>query len=115
MNNFDGQIQLYPEICIDNFSSNVLFNPRIRSFILTHFHDDHMKNLEDFNFLRILKDNSDMIKFYCSAVTKSFIETCDKYRHLANYCNVVSSDSPFIIHLSGRETVTVTFTGSGFF
>ncbi|RNA33268.1 artemis [Brachionus plicatilis] len=113
MNNFDGQLELYPEICIDNFSSNVLFNPRIRCFILTHFHDDHMKNLEDFNFYRILRENSLKVKFFCSAVTKDFIETCDKYSHLAGCCNVVSPDTPFIVNISDKITVTVTFSGSG--
>nr|QNH68099.1 artemis [Brachionus koreanus] len=113
MNNFDGQLQLYPEICIDNFSSDVLFNPRIRCFILTHFHDDHMKNLEDLNFLRILRDNSDKVKFFCSSVTKDFIKTCDKYSHLKDFCNIVPADSPFIINISTTETVTITFSGSG--
>lgn len=114
MNNFDGQLKLYPEICIDNFSSDVLFNERIKCFILTHFHDDHMKNLEDLNFLKILKDNFDNVKFFCSTVTKNFIETCDKYCHLADYCNVAPTESPFIVKISSKETVTITFTGSGF-
>ncbi len=52
MNNFEGQLHLYPEVCIDNFSSDCIFNLDIRCYILTHFHDDHMKNLEDYNFCK---------------------------------------------------------------
>lgn len=115
MNNFDGQLRIYPEICIDNFSSDILFNHRIKCFILTHFHDDHMKNLEDLNFLKILKDKSDKVKFFCSAVTKNFIETCDRYCHLADYCSIIPPETPFIVKISTEETVTITFSGSGFY
>jgi hypothetical protein len=113
MNNFDGQLSLYPEICIDNFDSDILFNIRIRCFILTHFHDDHMKNLEDFNFYRLLKENTVCVKFYCSPITKRFIETCDKYMHLSDYCTEIPCETPFIVNISSKETVTVTFCGSG--
>jgi len=113
MNNFDGQLKLYPEICIDNFSSDVLFNLRIRCYILTHFHDDHMKNLEDYNFYRILSENNGISKFYCSTITKKFIQTCEKYQHLSDVCQEVTSESPFIVNISAKETVTITFCGSG--
>ena len=113
MNNFDGQLKLYPEVCIDNFSSDVLFNVRIRCYILTHFHDDHMKNLEDLNFYRILKENDCTTKFYCSTITKKFIQTCDKYEHLGEFCQEVTSETPFIVKISQKETITVTFCGSG--
>ncbi|CAF0980439.1 unnamed protein product [Brachionus calyciflorus] len=113
MNNFDGALNLYPEICIDNFSSSVLFSRKIRCFILTHFHDDHMKNLEDHRFYTILKQNMDIVKFYCSPVTKDFISICNKYNHLTDVCHEISIDTPFIVHISNKETVTVSFSGSG--
>ena len=113
MNNFDGQLDLYPQICIDNFSSNVLFNINIRCFILTHFHDDHMKNLEDEKFYKLLKNSNGLVKFYCSSITRKFIETCDKYSHLADLCTEVSCESPFMVNISEKQTLTVTFCGSG--
>jgi metal-dependent hydrolase (beta-lactamase superfamily II) len=115
MNNFDGQLQLYPEICVDNFDTGVLFDCRIRCFILTHFHDDHMKNLEDLNFLHVLRNNIDHVKFIVSPTTKNFIRTCDKYEHLAEFCTEMPCETPFIVSISNIETVTVTFCGSGKF
>jgi hypothetical protein len=113
MNNFDGQLELYPEICVDNFESNVLFDLRITCFILTHFHDDHMKNLEDFKFYDILRKNSDVVKFYVSPITKNFIQTCEKYEHLTEFCTEMPCETPFIVKISSKETVTITFCGSG--
>lgn len=81
--------------------------------MLTHFHDDHMKNLEDPKFYNLLKENSEYIKFYCSHITKKFIQTCDKYEHLDELCHEVACESPFIVNISNKETVTVTFCGSG--
>jgi hypothetical protein len=73
-----------------------------------------MKNLEDVAFYRILKENSGgSSKFYCSTITKKFIQTCDKYAHLSDLCQEVTSESPFIVNISQKETVTVTFCGSG--
>ena len=113
MNNFDGQLNLYPEVCIDNFSSNVLFDINVRCFILTHFHDDHMKNLENMDFYNVLKDSNGLVKFYCSSITRKFIETCDKYAHLASLCHEVSCETPFLVKISNKESLTVTFCGSG--
>lgn len=113
MNNFDGQLSLYPEICIDNFSSNVLFDHKIRCFILTHFHDDHMKNLENLDFYRILKNSSTTVKFYCSAITKNFIKMFETYSHLEEFCNEIPNESPFLVKISTNETVSITFFGSG--
>lgn len=113
MNNFDGLLKLYPEICVDNFSSDAIFNIRVRCYILTHFHDDHMRNLEDLNFLKLLRENKELIKFYCSPITKKFIETCDKYAHLSEFCNEVPCEAPFIVSITPSQTVTITFCGSG--
>lgn len=113
MNNFDGQLRLYPEICVDNFASDIIYDPKIRVFILTHFHDDHMKNLEDFAFYRLLKENNDLVKFYVSPITKDFIRTCDKYEHLTEYCVEMPCETPFVVNISSKETVTITFCGSG--
>ena len=113
MNNFDGQLNLYPEICIDNFSSRVLFDCKIRCFILTHFHDDHMKNLEDTDFYRILKNNSTSVKFFCSTITKDFIQMFDKYSHLADFCNDIPNETPILVNISCNDTVSITFYGSG--
>ncbi len=113
MNNFEGQLHLYPEVCIDNFSSDCIFNIHIRCYILTHFHDDHMKNLEDYNFYKLLKDGQDSIKFLCSPVTKKFIQTCPKYEHLGDLCYEVECESPVLINVTKKECLTVTFCGSG--
>ena len=113
MNNFDGQLNRYPEICIDNFVSCVIYDMKIRCFILTHFHDDHMKNLEDFAFYRILKENDDSVKFFVSPITKQFIRRCGKYAHLTEFCTEMTCETPFIVDISNKETVTITFCGSG--
>lgn len=113
MNNFNGQLSLYPEICIDNFTSDVVFNLKVCAFVLTHFHDDHMRSLEDVNFYRLLKENTERIKFFCSPITKNFIETCEKYQHLTEFCTEIPCESPFLITISKSETVTATFCGSG--
>ncbi len=114
MNNFDGIVKLYPEVCVDNFSSNCIFNLNIRVYILTHFHDDHMKNLEDYNFYKLLKDGEPLgIKFLCSPITKKFIQTCEKYSHLTEFCTEIMCETPTIVKVSSKETITVTFCGSG--
>ena len=113
MNNFEGQLHLYPEVCIDNFESNCIFNLMIRCYILTHFHDDHMKNLEDDKFRRLLKDGQNSIKFLCSPITKKFIQTCGKYQHLAEYCYEVECETPVLVNINRKECLTVTFCGSG--
>lgn len=114
MNNFNGPLNLYPEICIDNFDSNCIFNTNIRCYILTHFHDDHMKNLEDMNFYKLLKDGASCgIQFLCSAITKRFIASFSKYKHLEEFCRVVSCESPLIVKISTKESVNLTFFGSG--
>jgi len=113
MNNFDGQLSLYPEVCIDNFSSEIVYNIRIRCFILTHFHDDHMKSLEHMDFYRLLRENNELVKFYCSSITRKFIQTCEKYKHLTEYCMEMPCETPFIVKISPSETITATFCGSG--
>ena len=114
MNNFDGQLNLYPEICIDNFDTNCLFNSKIKCYILSHFHDDHMKNLEDINFYKVLKEGSyDGVKFLVSPITKNFISICGKYKHITEFCHEVTCESPIIVRISDKESVTVTFCGSG--
>ena len=122
MNNFDGLVNIYPEICIDNFISSVILNKRIKVFILSHFHDDHMHGLEDQNFFKLLKSNLNLykndqknclIKFYVSSITKQFISLCDKYKHLEEFCTELSCDSPISVALNANEVITITFVGSG--
>ena len=124
MNNFNGLINIYPEICVDNFLSNIILNKRIKVFILSHFHDDHMHGLEDFEFFKLLKSNADLynkndnnnnnlIKFYVSSITKQFISLCDKYKHLSSFCTELSCDAPISVSLNQNEIITITFIGSG--
>jgi DNA cross-link repair 1C protein len=113
MNNFDGQLHLYPEICIDNFNSRILFNSTTYCFILTHFHDDHMKNLESGNFISLLSANTDVVKFLCTSVTANFILNSEKYKHLYSYCTIVTNESPIIISLSGKQSIVITFYAAG--
>ncbi len=114
MNNFDGQLNLYPEVCLDNFESNCIFNAKIKCYILSHFHDDHMHNLEDPSFHRLLKDGLNYgIQFLCSPITKKFISTCDKYSHLSELCREVACETPVIVKISSKDSITVTFCGSG--
>lgn len=139
MNNFDGIVQNYPEICVDNFISSTILNKKIKIFILSHFHDDHMHGLEDVEFYKLLKTtnssfnehnnaksnaddiyfnyniNNDInkIKFYCSKITRDFIGLCDKYKHLHDYCIELACDAPISVQLTRDETITITFIGSG--
>ena len=113
MNNFDGQVKLYPEICIDNFDSSVVYDARVRCYILTHFHDDHMRHLEDVEFYRTLSENRHSVRFYCSSITRRFIETCAKYAHLAELCTEVACEAPFTIDIGAKQTVTAVFCGAG--
>lgn len=113
MNNFEGQLHLYPEVCIDNFSSDCIFNNQIRCYILTHFHDDHMKNLEDKNFYKLLKSADNSVKFLCSPITKKFIQTCPKYEHLGEFCYEIECETPVLVSINAKECLTVTFCGSG--
>jgi len=73
-----------------------------------------MKNLEDYNFYKLLKDGQDSsIQFLCSLVTKKFIQTCPKYAHLGDLCHEVECESPVLINITRKECLTVTFCGSG--
>ena len=113
MNNFDGQLNLYPEICIDNFSSNLIYNPKISLYILTHFHDDHMNNLEDMSFSTHLKSFKETKNFFTSTITKKFLQNCFKYSHLSNVTNELACETPILVKISDVESVVVTFCGSG--
>ncbi len=115
MNNFDGILIKYPEICIDNFIKSIIINKTIRIFILTHFHDDHMHGLEDADFHKHLADYRDTTKFLCSKITRQFIATCDKYKHLDQFCTELMCDYPLNLELNSNECVTITFYGRYFY
>lgn len=109
MSRFNGQLNLYPEICVDKFDSA---RTNIRCFILTHFHDDHMTHLDDWDFYTLLLENAET-QFICSSVTKHFISVVDKYSHLRGVCRGVQTESPFFLKISDKESVTITLVGSG--
>jgi Cft2 family RNA processing exonuclease len=84
-----------------------------------------MHGLEDNNFFKLLKSNSNLyktdddrkndnlIKFYVSSITKKFIGLCDKYKHLHEFCTELSCDQPISVNLNQNETISITFIGSG--
>jgi hypothetical protein len=101
MNNFDGKLHLYPEIFIDNFTSERMFDKNIRVYILTHFHEEHMINLESLRFLNLLKE--DNILFLCSDTIKKLILSTDKYKHLSEFCKNIETNLPFEIKLNNKN------------
>jgi len=73
-----------------------------------------MHNLEDPSFYRLLKDGLTYgIQFLCSPITKKFISNCDKYSHLSEFCREICCETPVIVKISSKESITVTFCGSG--
>lgn len=110
--NFQGRLYRYPEIYIDNFKVNPN-QDQITCFILTHFHTDHMKYLSNNLFDIFVNENGETINLYCSPITKTLMENTDPYKNIASKWNTAPCESPFIVKLNNKESVNVTFYGSG--
>jgi DNA cross-link repair 1C protein len=112
MNNFDGIIELYPQIAIDNFSPKILTQTKIKLFILTHFHQDHMSGLQDVHLIKKLLNQKDT-KFFCSPITRKFLEASTQFKSLSSHCTEIQCETPTLFQLNDKLSVIITFYGSG--
>ncbi|GAB6021143.1 Protein artemis [Chamberlinius hualienensis] len=109
MNHFDGVINEYPNIACDRFCGDAL---TCTAFFLSHCHTDHMEGLHTDVFFNYLTGNSS--KLYCSLITKRFLSSSKKYKHLKkNICPLRLNETHSVVTRNSKsneeETVNVTF------
>ncbi|XP_071817257.1 uncharacterized protein [Apostichopus japonicus] len=79
MSTFSGITREYPEVAIDYFSGKQIL--KARAYFLSHVHTDHTVGLHSSTFANHL-ENHPTYKLYCSEVTREFLLTSSKHRHL---------------------------------
>lgn len=115
MSTFNGTVQEFPRIRIDNFRSSPSQPPPLACF-LSHVHSDHLLGLENLKSPFV----------YCSAATRQLLLRMEKYthrmnfmkgilerrkqhyRHLYSILKAIPLHSPTEIELGPREKIQVT-------
>ena len=69
-NSFNGLIEEFPGLSIDRFNNGAT------TFLLSHYHSDHLVGLDTKSFLGTV---------YCLEVTKSLLKRDHKYGHVLKF------------------------------